>query len=264
MSRRLPARRRFARPAWAVSVGVGLAVIGFIGAAQWNSSLGRQEFVTSAQRVLVSEAEQLQRQQEQLRAEIIEADDRLRTFQEESEGSQTTLDQLNANVAAARLAAGLTEVTGPGVVVEIADSLRPVPEGERPTDYIVLVDDLRDIVTALWASGAEAITIAGGSADGVSTNAERLVSTSSIYGVGSTILVNTAFLSPPFRIEAIGPEGLHDRFLAHPSYLSRVERRIDAFGLQFASEPRDQVTLPEFIGNTRLRWGAPISPEATE
>ncbi len=260
----MPPRQRFSRPAWAISVGVGLAVIGFVGAAQWNSSLGRQEFVTSAQRVLVSEAEQLQRQQDQLRAEITEADDRLRAFQAESEGSQTTLDALNAAVASARLGAGLTEVTGPGVVIEIADSIRPVPEGERPADYIVLVDDLRDIVTALWASGADAITIAGGSADGVSTNAERLVATSSIYGVGSSILVNTAFLSPPFRIEAIGPEGLHDRFLAQPSYLTRVSKRIEAFGLQFASEARDEVTLPGFIGNTRLRWGAPVGDEVAE
>ena len=262
MSRRLPPRRvRFSRPAWAVSIGLGLAVIGFIGAAQWNSSLGRQEFVTSAQRVLVAEAEQLQRQQEQLRMEIAEAEDRLRTFQEASEGSQTVLDELNDALAAARLAGGMTDVRGPGLVIEIADSLRPVPDGERPTDYIVLVDDLRDIVTALWASGAEAVTIAGGSAGVVSANAERLVATSSIYGVGSSILVNTAFLSPPFRIEAIGPDGLHDRFLAHPSYIGRVARRIEVYGLQFASEPRDELTLPSFVGNTQLRWGAPIEEE---
>jgi hypothetical protein len=68
-------------------------------------------------------------------------------------------------------------------------------------------------------------------------------------------------LSPPFRIEAVGPEGLHDRFLAHPSYLQRVARRIEAYGLQFASEPRDEVMLPEFIGTPRLRWGAPIREE---
>ena len=65
-------------------------------------------------------------------------------------------------------------------------------------------------------------------------------------------------LSPPFRIEAIGPDGLHDRFLANPSYLARVARRIDAYGLEFASEARDELTLPAFIGNTRLRWGAPL------
>jgi len=132
-----------------------------------------------------------------------------------------------------------------------------VPVGESPTNYIVLVDDLRDIVTAMWASGAEAISISGGAGEG--SPAERLVATSSIYGVGSSILVNTAFLSPPFRIEAIGPPGLHDRFLANPTYLARVARRIDAYGLQFASEPRDDVEMDGFIGNTRLRWGAPLA-----
>jgi uncharacterized protein YlxW (UPF0749 family) len=249
MTRRLPARSRFTRPQWAISIAGALGVIGFVAAAQWNSSLGRQEFISSAQRVLITEAEQAQREQERLRSEIQAAEERVRGFQESDAGSQAARAELNAQLAAARLATGLVEVTGPGMVLEIADSQRQVPPGENPTNYIVLVDDLRDIVTALWASGAEAVTISG----------ERLVATSSIYGVGSSILVNTAFLSPPFRIEAIGPAGLHDRFLANPSYLARVARRIDAYGLQFASEPRDQVTLPEFIGNTRLRWGAPVA-----
>ena len=256
MSRRLPARRRFSRPQWAISVGVALAVIGFVGAAQWNSSLARQEFVTSAQRVLVSEAEQEQREQEALRAEIEEAEARVREFQEQDEGSRTAQERLNADLAAARLVAGLTPVRGPGVVIEIADSLQPVPADGRKANYLVLVDDVRDIVTALWASGAEAIAIGGGGGP-----AERLVATTSIYGVGASILVNTAFLSPPFRIEAIGPDGLLDRFLGHPAYLTRVSERIEAYGLQFAYEARDELTLPEFVGNTQLRYGAGV-PEA--
>ena len=256
MSRRLPGR--FSRPQWALSIAAALAVIGFIGAAQWNSSLARQEFVTSAQRVLVGEAEQAQRQQESLRAQIEEAEARVREFQERDEGSRTAQERLNQEVAASRLAAGLTSVTGPGVVIEIADSLQPVPADGRPSNYIVLVDDVRDLVTALWASGAEAIAISGG---GPGAPSERLVTTTSIYGVGASILVNTAFLSPPFRIEAIGPEGLADRFLAHPSYLTRVSERIEAYGLQFAWEARDEVALPGFIGNTRLRYGAPLLEE---
>lgn len=258
MSRRLPARRRFARPQWAISIAAALAVIGFIGAAQWNSSLARQEFVTSAQRILVGEAEQAQRQQESLRAQIEEAEARVRQFQERDEGSRTAQERLNQEVAAARLAAGLTSVTGPGVVIEIADSLSPVPPEGRPSNYIVLVDDVRDLVTALWASGAEAIAISGG---GAGAPSERLVMTTSIYGVGASILVNTAFLSPPFRIEAIGPDGLADRFLAHPAYLTRVSERIEAYGLQFAWEARDEITLPGFVGNTRLRYGAPLLEE---
>jgi uncharacterized protein YlxW (UPF0749 family) len=255
MTRRSAAALR--RPQWAISIAAGLGLIGFIGAAQWNSSLARQEFITSAQRVLITEAEQAQREQERLRSEIEAAEERVRGFQEADVGSQAAREELNQQLAAARLKTGLVDVSGPGMVLEISDSQREVPLGESPTNYIVLVDDLRDIVTALWASGAEAITISGGASE--SAPAERLVATSSIYGVGSSILVNTQFLSPPFRIEAIGPPGLHDRFLANPTYLARVARRIDAYGLQFASEPRDELTLPAFIGNTRLRWGAPLA-----
>lgn len=254
MSRRLPPRRRLTRPQWAISIAAGLAVIGFVGAAQWNSSLARQEFITSAQRVLIAEAEQLQRQQETLRTEIEAADARVQTFQETDAGSQAVLRQLNEELLAARLAVGLDPVRGPGIVVEIADSQRPVPEGESLASYIVLVDDLRDIVSALWGAGADAITVAGGGGG----PAERIVATTSIDGAGPAILVNSARLSPPYRIEAIGPEGLHDRFLAHPSYLGRVARRIEAYGLQFASEPREELELAAFIGNTRLRWGAPV------
>jgi len=122
-----------------------------------------------------------------------------------------------------------------------------VPEGENPSNYIVLVDDLRDIVAALWASGAEAIAI----------NDERLVATSSIYGVGASILVNTAFLSPPFQIKAIGAEGLLDRFNANPAFRGRVAQRIDVFGLEYASQSADSLEVPAFIGNTRFRWAVP-------
>ena len=180
----------------------------------------------------------------------------LQSFQERAAGSRTELEALNAALAVARVAAGAEDVRGPGAVIEIADSQRPVPAGESPTNYIVLVDDLRDLVTALWASGAEAITISGGVAEGAP--AARLVATTSIYGAGAAILVNDVPLSPPYRIEAIGPDGLRDRFLAHPSYRARVARRIDAYGLQFASEARDELTLPAFIGNTRFQWGAPV------
>jgi uncharacterized protein YlxW (UPF0749 family) len=248
------------RRTWAISIAAALGVIGFVGAAQWNSSLARQEFITSAQRVLITEAEQAQREQERLRAEIEVAEDRVQTFQEADVGSQAAREEMNRSLAEARLQTGLLDVRGPGMVLEISDSLREVPVGESATNYIVLVDDLRDIVTALWASGAEAIAISGGLVEG--PEPERLVASTSIYGAGAAILVNAVPLSPPFRIEAIGPEGLHDRFLAHPSYLARVALRIDAYGLEFASEPRDEVRLPAFIGNTRLRWGTPLSEEA--
>ncbi|HET6380144.1 MAG TPA: DUF881 domain-containing protein [candidate division Zixibacteria bacterium] len=244
-------RPRFGR-SWALSVAAALAIVGFVGAAQWNSSVARQTFTTSAQQVLAAQVLELEEEQATLREEIAEAEAQVQQFQEESRSGSATLAELSERLDAARLAAGLTEVRGPGVVIEIADSNRVVPPGENPASFIVLVDDLRDIVTALWASGAEAIAI----------NDERLVATSSIYGVGASILVNTSFLTPPYRIEAIGPEGLLDRFMAHEAFQGRVAQRIEFFGLEFATAAEQELTLPAFVGTTRFRWAVPVEETA--
>jgi uncharacterized protein YlxW (UPF0749 family) len=235
------------RGGWAVSIAAALAVTGFVGAAQWNSSVTREAFTSSAQQVLAAQVIELEQEQGELRDQIGDAESEVQHFQEESTTSSATLARLNEQVTGARVAAGLAALRGPGAVIEIADSQRVVPAGDNPTSFIVLVDDLRDIVTALWASGAEAVAI----------NGERLVATSSIYGVGASVLVNTAFLSPPFRIEAIGPEGLLDRFLVNEAFLGRVAQRIEFFGLEFATAVSDDLTLPAFIGNTRFRWAVP-------
>jgi uncharacterized protein YlxW (UPF0749 family) len=236
------------RRSWAVSIAAALAVTGFVGAAQWNSSVPRQAFTSSAQQVLAAQVLELEREQGELRDQIEEAEAEVQRFQEESTTSSGALAQLNERLAGARLAGGLAAVRGPGAVIEIADSQRVVPPGENPSSFIVLVDDLRDITAALWASGAEAVAI----------NGERLVATSSIYGVGASVLVNTAFLSPPFRIEAIGPDGLLDRFLLNDAFRGRVGQRIEVFGLEFASAASSELTLPAFIGNTRFRWAVPV------
>jgi uncharacterized protein YlxW (UPF0749 family) len=240
-------RRLPIRPQWAVSIAAALAVVGFVGYAQWNGSPERAQFTTSVQQVLAGQVDDLEREQADLRAQIATDETQVQKYQAASTTSSSALAEVNRQLGDARLAAGLTRLSGPGMVVEIADSKRVVPEGENPANYIVLVDDLRDIVAALWASGAE----------GISINGERLVATSSIYAVGASILVNTAFLSPPFHIEAIGSTGLMDRFLVNPAYLVRVAQRIDVFGLEFATAASDTLELPAFIGNTRFRWAVP-------
>lgn len=235
------------RPQWAVSIAGALAVIGFVGYAQWNGSPERVQFATSVQQVLAAQVTELEQEQADLREQIAAAEAEVLTFQASSTTSSSALADLNRRLEGARLAAGLSAMTGPGAVIEIADSKRVVPEGDNPANFIVLVDDLRDIVTALWAEGAEAVTI----------NGERLVATSSIYGVGASVLVNTAFFSPPFRIEAIGPEGLLERFSSNPAFQGRVAQRIEVFGLEFATASEDQLELAAFVGNTRFRWAVP-------
>lgn len=241
--------RTLLRPQWAVSIAGALAVIGFVGYAQWNGSPERVQFVTTVQQAVADQVAELEQEQEALRRQIAAAEAQVLDFQTASTTSSSALAEVNRRLEEARLAVGLTPLRGPGMVIEIADSNRVVPEGENASNYIVLVDDLRDIVVALWASGAEAIAV----------NGERLVATSSIYGVGASVLVNTAFLSPPFRIEAIGSDGLLERFDTNPAFRGRVAQRIEVFGLEFASQSAEDLELAAFVGNTRFRWAVPTA-----
>ena len=199
-----PGRRRFRTAStWGISIAVALAVVGFIGAMQWNSSLARDQFTTSAQQVLAGQVTVLEAEQDKLRGQLATANAQVLRLQQQSTGSSVAIEELNRQLAAARLQTGLTAVRGPGVAVEIADSKRVVPPGENPSSFIVLVDDLRDIVTALWASGAEAISIRNGAAAGSAPTLRFLRPARRTRPSWST----TAFLSPPFRIEAIGGDG---------------------------------------------------------
>ena len=231
-----------------ISLGIALGLIGLVAVAQWRGEIGRTTFTSSAVQVLAEQVRELQAEQEGLLEDIAAVEAEIAAFQDRGGESQTALEVVNQQLASARVAAGLTGLRGPGVAVVIADSNRVVPEGANPVDFIVQVEDLRDTVVALWASGAEAVAI----------NDQRLVSTTSIYGVGSAILVNTAFLSPPFEIRAIGPRDLEERFLAHPAFIVRVQQRIESFDLEFASESLPEVYLPAFVGNTSFRWAVSV------
>lgn len=227
-----------------------LVVIGFVGSAQWNSSELRQELRTDAQAVLAGQAADLELEQQDLRTQIEGLEGRVHDEQEQAEGSQTQLAGLNERLRLAQLAAGLTGVSGPGIVAEIADSKRPVPPGVDPARYLVLVDDVRDLVAALWASGAEAISI----------NAERLSSRTSISGAGASILINVTPYSPPYRIEAIGSAGLLERYLADPTY-AVLNQRIEAYGLEFATVASDDLHLPAYVGPRGFLHGRALEGE---
>ncbi len=118
----------------------------------------------------------------------------IEAYRSEAAKSSDGSNALKKELDNARMMAGLTDVSGSGVTVTIADSKAPSPSDEDNSAYIVHDSDLRDIVNELCAAGAEAVSI----------NSERIVSTSSIRCVGNTILVNNKRCAPPFEIKAIG------------------------------------------------------------
>ena len=85
------------------------------------------------------------------------------------------------------MSAGGRSVTGPGIRVEISDSPDD-PNG------VIVDQDMRQVVNALWQAGAEAIAI----------NGHRLSARTAIRQAGTAITVDYRSMTTPYRIEAIG------------------------------------------------------------
>jgi hypothetical protein len=102
-------------------------------------------------------------------------------------------------LARAELLAGLTPVEGPGLIVRLRHSPRAAPKGVDPKTLRVQEQDFNAILNVLRAAGAEALAV-GGQGPAL----ERVLAGSAAREHGVGLLVNAAFLAPPYQIQAIG------------------------------------------------------------
>jgi uncharacterized protein YlxW (UPF0749 family) len=142
-------------------------------------------------------------------------------------------------------------MSGPGVVIRLKDSSLPVPAGGNARDYLVSGQDVLSVVEELWLAGAE----------GVAVNGERVTSATAVVDIGGSVLVNSAYLAPPYDVRAIGPATMYDTLLASPGFVDFVRSRSETFGIGVEYAVLDQVDLPAYAGSLNLRYGrVDVSP----
>jgi uncharacterized protein YlxW (UPF0749 family) len=184
----------------------------------------------------------------------------------EAQDLQTQVERLteqaasqNGAVAAARtagedltLSAGLVPLTGPGVRITLDDAPRrpdgSLPRGARPDDVVIHQSDVQAVVNALWAAGA----------DGVSIMDQRLIATSAVRCVGPVLLLEGRTYSPPFQIAAIGNvDAFVDQLAASPQ-VGVFQDAVAAFGLTFSVRGVETVDLPAHSGTPSMEYAAPV------
>lgn len=244
-----PARRV---PLWAV-LAATLTVAGLLFGIAYQttsrsapgSERARQELVDDIrdqQEVSAS----LQTTVDDLRAEVAEQRDQL--LASSDEGTQTLQALADLESAAAQ-----TAVTGPGVTVTVGDADTGADDplgsgGVSFTDDGRIMDrDLQDIVNALWAAGAEAISV----------DDERLAAGTPIRAAGGAILVDFRPVSSPYTIHAIGdPDRLLPRF-ADTDTARRFTTYRQLYGITFEAESADSLTL-DAAGGAELYYAEAV------
>ncbi len=247
------AARLRAVPTWQVTLFVALVALGFLVAAQARSEAPRVRYTTQERAPLVETVVQLQAQQDGLKQQILDLRARIAQAEQVTAGSDLLVHDLNASLQAARLAAGLTALEGPGLVLQLDDSQAPVPAGASTADYRVSARDIRTVVEELWLGGAEAVAV----------NGERIVPAAAFVDIGGSVLVNSAYLTPPFQVTAIGPPDLYNALASSPGFVELVQARAERFGIRISFAQPATVEVPAYAGSVTLRYAGPPAASPT-
>lgn len=228
---------------------VALIATGFLLAVAYREVVTSRPAENSAHAGLVTEVKTAQARTDALQQQDDDLRRRVNAAQADLLGSSSAeLSQLRQQEAAT----GLVAVTGPGTVVRLSDATAPIDPttGKASTQVNRILDtDIQSVVNALWAGGAEAISI----------NGQRLTAVSAIRTAGSAILVDFRPLASPYDISAIGPSPLTQRF--EQSAAAAIMRGlVQRYGLGFDTRSADHLSLPAATGPSLTYAHRPGTP----
>lgn len=162
--------------------------------------------------------------------------------------SDREVTELQREVDKLRGPAGFSPVKGPGLTVVLNDAPKSEieaaeePGGVSPDELIVHQQDIQAVVNALWAGGAEAMTIQD----------QRVISTTGIKCVGNTVVLHGVPYSPPYRIAAIGDAETLQDALDASDYVDAYLTFVDDYQLGYQVFESVQLGFPAYTGSTTL------------
>lgn len=157
--------------------------------------------------------------------------------------SSSGLDEARERVRALEPVSGFSELTGPGMRITLTDAPREVaPQGVDPNFLVVHQQDIQAFVNALWAGGAEAVTLQG----------QRLISTTGIKCVGNTVVLDGVPYSPPYVIEAIGDPGDMSIALSQSPEVTTYRDWAARYQLGYDRSTVDALVAPAYEGSLNL------------
>ncbi len=222
---------------------VGLTLGLLIGLQVRTLGLQRGSVGTSRVNVLVERLLRAQEEIEKLRDEVDKLRQQISDYERAMAEGKAATQRMAAELNNLRVLAGLTKVRGPGIIVWLTDSPKPVSP-EDPSSGIVHDTDLLILVNELRNAGAEAIAV----------NNQRIVSTTAIRCVGNLITVNGVTISPPYEVSAIGDPNKLKEALTMPG---GIVEQLTTLGIPVKIYQRQDVIVPSLSITPKLELARP-------
>ena len=242
-----PTRRRRASRGWHAAAALVFLVAGALFATTALNSKGldlRAASITDLPGVVRQERER----SDELQAKVAALNKEISQLSHQVDDSSVT--RLQHEVDGLLQPAGVAPVAGPGLTVVLDDAPKSEidkagEDGDVSVDELVVhQQDIQAVVNALWAGGAEAMTIQD----------QRVISTTGIKCVGNTVVLHGVTYSPPYRISAIGDPTSLRAALDSSDYIAAYLEVVASHGLGYEVLPSLRLELPGYEGSTALKY----------
>ncbi len=196
------------------------------------------------------ELKQVREEKEDALAELGVLQERLENIEKEEAADDTLIKGLVADIDKYKLAAGVTDVQGPGVVITIKNP-ESYDEYAGSTDIITYnYELLLSLVNKLKEAGAEAIAI----------NEHRIVQTTEISLASNHININGNATAAPYYIKAIGnPTTMANALTIRGGV---VETMRTNYGLSVELTKEEKVIIGKYTGVMNFKYADPVEAEA--
>lgn len=159
----------------------------------------------------------------------------------------TKINQLRRQVTAAEAAASVVPMQGAGVKVTLDDAPLDQPglDDVNPNLLVVHQQDIQAVVNALWAGGAQ----------GISIENQRIISTTGIKCVGNTVILQQIPYAPPYRIRAVGdPMDLLAALQSSDDVENYVKYTAPPYNLGYEVTADESIRLPAYDGPLTMKF----------
>lgn len=215
------------------TLSVTALVLGLMIGLAWVTNKERQNNIVSISPAVKYGTLDIQRANLEMQAEVKDLREQLAEFEKAASKKENNSKLIQQSLEKYQIAAGITELTGPGLLITLNDSKRT---DVFETETIIHDIDLLRVTNELWASGAEAIAI----------NGQRIITGTPIRCVGPTIHVNYVPAAPPYRIQALGdPNTLYGGMATNGGVIAEITEVDPKMVLM---EKLDKLTVPAFSG----------------
>lgn len=232
-----------------ISIGVMAVFIGLILSMQILTTSGSDQggLVPLAKLKSYEQSlKEVREEKEDVLAELMVLQERLSLIESEMAEDDAVISGLLSDIEKYRMAAGVYDVEGPGILITIKDPAAVDEYIDMGSVITYNYELLLSLVNKLKEAGAEAICI----------NEHRLVNTTEISLASNNININGNATAPPYYIKAIGnPTTIENALTIRGGIIETMKLR---YNLSVDIEVRENLVIPRYNGVISFKYAEPV------